>query len=265
MKTIYTIHDVAALLGLSADAIRLYEKNDLVHPIRDEQNGYRYYDFDKIHRIMGISLYRQLGVSIADIKELIKDDSFSEIIDDFSRLIADNEREINRLNILNEKLQYMKQHLDHLNSGLDTFSLCNLDACYILHHQENTTLLYEDLKYIFTSPVFSYGNFGYLLSAGDNSIYHNKALEFSVRKPMLGLTEWNCAIDSLPVRQSCRCVYTVRSMGMSMRDIWDLSDMVTFAHENNCKCGDEAYVFYVYSIMKENEIKDYYEIFLPVT
>ena len=30
MKTQYTIHDVAALLGISADAIRLYEKEGLV-------------------------------------------------------------------------------------------------------------------------------------------------------------------------------------------------------------------------------------------
>ena len=32
----YSIHSVAELLGISADAIRLYEKEGLVSPMRDE-------------------------------------------------------------------------------------------------------------------------------------------------------------------------------------------------------------------------------------
>ena len=70
IKTRYTIHDVAALLGISPDAIRLYEKEGLVFPLRDPNNGYRYYEFAQIHRILGISLYRQLGVGIAEIRVL---------------------------------------------------------------------------------------------------------------------------------------------------------------------------------------------------
>lgn len=50
----YSIHSVAELLGISADAIRLYEKEGLVSPMRDESNGYRYYGNEQIHRIMGI-------------------------------------------------------------------------------------------------------------------------------------------------------------------------------------------------------------------
>lgn len=50
----YSIHSVAELLGISSDAIRLYEKEGLVSPMRDESNGYRYYGNEQIHRIMGI-------------------------------------------------------------------------------------------------------------------------------------------------------------------------------------------------------------------
>ena len=49
----YSIHSVAELLGISADAIRLYEKEGLVSPMRDESNGYRYYGNEQIHKIMG--------------------------------------------------------------------------------------------------------------------------------------------------------------------------------------------------------------------
>ena len=37
----YTIHEVAALLNISTDAIRLYEKEGLVTPTRNPENGYR--------------------------------------------------------------------------------------------------------------------------------------------------------------------------------------------------------------------------------
>ena len=50
----YSIHSVAELLGISSDAIRLYEKEGLVSPMRDESNGHRYYGNEQIHRIMGI-------------------------------------------------------------------------------------------------------------------------------------------------------------------------------------------------------------------
>ena len=52
----YTIHEVAALLNISTDAIRLYEKEGLVTPTRNPENGYRYYNTEQIHRIMGICL-----------------------------------------------------------------------------------------------------------------------------------------------------------------------------------------------------------------
>lgn len=61
----HTIHEVATLLNISTDTIRLYEKEGLVCPLRDPSNGYRYYNAEQIHRIMGIYLYRQLNVSIS--------------------------------------------------------------------------------------------------------------------------------------------------------------------------------------------------------
>ena len=112
MKTKYTIHDVAALLGISTDAIRLYEKEGLVSPLRDPKNGYRYYEYDQIHRIMGISLYRQLDVGIAEIRELLNDQTFPEVCTHFEEYIAQSEQEIIRLKNRMEKLKFMKRTLN---------------------------------------------------------------------------------------------------------------------------------------------------------
>lgn len=79
----YTIHEVAALLNISTDAIRLYEKEGLVTPTRNPENGYRYYNTEQIHRIMGICLYRRLHVSIAEIKRLAEVSTLEDISDGF--------------------------------------------------------------------------------------------------------------------------------------------------------------------------------------
>lgn len=208
MKTQYTIHDVAALLGISADAIRLYEKEGLVEPERNPQNGYRYYGFDQIHKIMGISMYRQLDVGIAEIREILSDQSFEGISERFSGFIDDTQKEIERLQKKIEKLSYMKQHIDSLAMGIGNCQIKDLPERYILYHQDATELLYRKVQKLITSPVFSYGNFCYRLERDEENNYKKKTLEFIVREPMMKLTEWGSDMEVLPAQKQCQCIYT---------------------------------------------------------
>ena len=75
------------MLGVSADAIRLYEKEGLVKPLRDEKNGYRYYENEQIHRIMGIHLYRQIDVGLSQIKRMFGIDTFDGLESEFDRCV----------------------------------------------------------------------------------------------------------------------------------------------------------------------------------
>ena len=63
----YTIHEVAAFSISPTDAIQLYEKEGLVTPTRNPENGR--YNTEQIHRITG-NLSRKLHGSIAEIKRL---------------------------------------------------------------------------------------------------------------------------------------------------------------------------------------------------
>ena len=155
----YTIHEVANLLHISTDAIRLYEKEGLVTPSRNPENGYRYYNTSQIQRIMGICLYRKLHVSIAEIKRLITCSTLTDISNGFSGFIDSRKKEIERLTQEVEKMSYMKQHLDSLNQGYHTVSIRTLPAVYPLYHQDSAILEYRTLKDVFCSPLFSMGNF----------------------------------------------------------------------------------------------------------
>lgn len=260
----YTINEISKLLGISSDAIRLYEKEGLVTPVRDPQNGYRYYETLEIQRIMGIHLYRQLDVSIAEIRNLMNTNSLSEVSDNFSYLILHTENKIECLQNRLEKLRFMKQHLDNLIEGQIHCSIKELPAIYTLYHQDFSQPLYTNMKDILASPIFSFGNFCYSLEKTEQHQYVSKALQFAVREPMMKVCPWHDKAESLPRIEGCRCLYTVVKAPIYSELHWDLDEMLAYAKENNISCSSHAYAFYVFSIVPKDTVIDYYEVYLPI-
>ncbi len=264
MKNRYTIHEVGALLGISTDAIRLYEKEGLVTPIRDPQNGYRYYEPLEVQRIMGIYLYRQLNVSIAEIRHLLTIPSLSGIADEFSTLISNAETEIEHLQKKIEKLRFMKQHLERLNEGIHTYSIQELPTSYTLYHQDFSQIRYANMKDILNSPIFSFGNFCYTLKPDASDQFQARALQFLIREPMMKVSPWNNDRASFPKIDACRCLYTVTSTPVYSELHWDLDGLLAYAKEHGYHCASHAYAFYVFSIIPEDTVMDFYEIYLPL-
>lgn len=67
-----SIKDAAAQFQLSAHAIRYYEKEGLISIPRDD-NGIRQFDDKALSRLKAITYYRNLGLSLKQIKELMAD------------------------------------------------------------------------------------------------------------------------------------------------------------------------------------------------
>ena len=95
----YTIHEVAALLNISTDAIRLYEKEGLVTPTRNPENGYRYYSYRQSSELETVLMLRELerGLSTGERKMLhsAKEILISEIVLSQSCTYEDVEARIN--------------------------------------------------------------------------------------------------------------------------------------------------------------------------
>lgn len=70
----YTIKELAEKTGIISNAIRFYEKKGLLKPERTESN-YRVYSAEDVTRLEQILLYRKMGFSIEDIKELLEKNS----------------------------------------------------------------------------------------------------------------------------------------------------------------------------------------------
>lgn len=69
MEKTYSIKEVADMLGVSRDALRIYEEKGLFSPER-EANGYRRYSTEDIFRLISIKFFRTNMIPINDIKKL---------------------------------------------------------------------------------------------------------------------------------------------------------------------------------------------------
>ena len=66
-----TIKETEELTGLSRSNIRFYEKEKLIVPSRNENNGYRDYSEQDVENIKKIAYLRTLGLSIDDIRNIV--------------------------------------------------------------------------------------------------------------------------------------------------------------------------------------------------
>ncbi len=62
------INEVEKIIGITKKNIRFYEKEGLIAPGRNSQNGYRDYSDEDVNKLEQIKLMRKLGVPIGEIK-----------------------------------------------------------------------------------------------------------------------------------------------------------------------------------------------------
>ena len=73
---LFSIGQAASVSGVSTKTLRYYESLGLIMPKKvSDDNGYRYYDRETLLLISVIKYYRQIGLDLKRIKELISEDS----------------------------------------------------------------------------------------------------------------------------------------------------------------------------------------------
>ena len=92
------IKEIQEKLKISSYTLRYYEKMGLIQPYRDE-NGYRNYNEEDIHKIERIMFLRDINVPIEDIKDILDNKvTFQDVL----------ENHIEKVNTEIKSLQYIK-------------------------------------------------------------------------------------------------------------------------------------------------------------
>lgn len=75
----YTVQNLAALAGISRRTLRYYDEINILKPARINSSGYRIYGQKEVDRLQQIMFYRELGMSLNNIKSILSDPDFNEI------------------------------------------------------------------------------------------------------------------------------------------------------------------------------------------
>ena len=73
----YTVQNLGKLAGVSTRTLRYYDEIDILKPARINSSGYRIYGQAEVDRLQQILFYRELGVSLDRIKEIVTASSFN--------------------------------------------------------------------------------------------------------------------------------------------------------------------------------------------
>ncbi|MGX6444718.1 MerR family transcriptional regulator [Neobacillus sp. K501] len=72
----YTVQKLASLAGVSTRTLRYYDEIGILKPARINSSGYRIYGQAEVDRLQQILFYRELGVGLESIKDIVTSPSF---------------------------------------------------------------------------------------------------------------------------------------------------------------------------------------------
>ena len=106
----YTVNQLSKLAGVSRRTLHYYDEINLLKPSRTGENRYRYYDQNALIRLQQVMFYRELGLPLEDIREIVTGDGF-DVLDALEQHKAALTREQSRLTKL---IGTINNTIDHL-------------------------------------------------------------------------------------------------------------------------------------------------------
>ena len=110
------LSEVAKQVNLTKRAIKYYEEQGLLHVTKDA-NGYRNYSEEHLNILKEISVYRKLGIGIADIKKILETRDLSlleQIYEEKSKNLSEETKELEAL-----KHFLSEQNVDEISAVVD--------------------------------------------------------------------------------------------------------------------------------------------------
>lgn len=139
-----TIKEVAERTGLTRSNIRFYEKEKLIEPSRNDNNGYRVYSEKDVGDLKKIAYLRTLEISVEDIRHIIAGKvSLTEILEKQNMILQEQIEGLNKAKTLCERmledgnadfdgLQVEKYVTDLQNHWSDNRAVLKLDSVSFL-------------------------------------------------------------------------------------------------------------------------------------
>lgn len=115
MEDLYTIGEVAKIMGISVVTLRKYCNMGLVTPAYvDETSGYRYFSFYQFHHIDKIKYLRQFGIPLKEVKKALLSNDGNSLFSIFKTQIGAINNQIQNLQNSVEVLNWYAEYHSYL-------------------------------------------------------------------------------------------------------------------------------------------------------
>lgn len=121
MKEFFTISQTAKIVDMTTEALRHYDRIDLVKPCKtDEWTGYRYYSQQEIVRLNTIRALRCMDLTLSEIKEILAYNDFNKIVEALKKAEKCADEKIAELNYSKAKIQRARIFYENKLNGNQT-------------------------------------------------------------------------------------------------------------------------------------------------
>ncbi|MGI5999295.1 MAG: MerR family transcriptional regulator [Lutispora sp.] len=95
----YTVQKLAKLAGVSTRTLRYYDEIGILKPARINSSGYRIYGQKEVDRLQQIMFYREMDMSLDNIKRILSSPAFNEAdaLRDHREKLLEKRQQIDRL------------------------------------------------------------------------------------------------------------------------------------------------------------------------
>ncbi|MCR4772032.1 MAG: MerR family transcriptional regulator [Oscillospiraceae bacterium] len=264
----YKIGDVSRILGISTDLLRYYEKKGVVKPQKDKNNDYRYYDTWDINFLIDCLWYKSFGFGISQIAYMVTQCWHGDLVSLTDEKCDELESTIRRQELL---LEQLKKHRDDLARVKDCMYVCDIvPSPEIVSYLNRFNSEYADsaelqrlssqwLDYMpFAQRYFEIPQDG-LTGEGDDyawgfslSVKLADELGVPVKPPVV----------RRPSRMSIHSAF--KSSGKNAFTPRHLDFMLEFAEKNGYTITDRAAGNLVCSVIDDDVLTGYFEVWLPI-
>ncbi len=151
MQNLLRIGQVCKLYGISLDTLRYYDHKDLLKPIVDKENGYRYYSFEHLDVLEMLMVGKFLEIPLEQMKEKIA----CESIEGYLTMLEEQRGLIEERRKLLEKLSLYTQEMTGLLKKISAFENDYTFSKVTTEKNPDITIYYMDIKNLFNNKYTS--------------------------------------------------------------------------------------------------------------
>ncbi len=128
MKDLYSIGEVAKIMGISVQALRYYSSIGLLNPAYiNPDTGYRYYSVNQLHFIDRIKYLQKFGLNLEEIKSILDRNDIKLLLKLLDKRKEAFLEEISKIKDIIDGIEWYKNYFTYVDAD-------KLDSnCYILH------------------------------------------------------------------------------------------------------------------------------------